>query len=115
MNDTIDLWTERGVPFAHTLNHIHERHDQDCVTAYRWFRKWGVLTDDVVLKICDIALSERSTRKIFAKLNATIEPTLRDLPWPKEFPIEYFHELHALVIENFVRIADRKVPIPGNN
>lgn len=103
-DETIELWTERGVPISETIKRICERDMRDCMLAQKWLRP--LFPDDTLRKVCEMADNLRSTAKVFSFM-----------PFSKpgnEMP-DTIVELMALFTEAYVRAADECFPRPSNN
>lgn len=116
--ESIDLWTQRGISYNEVRNRLNERSDLECLTAFKWMRNWGVITVETGLLISKSADLIRDSKSILIGtvdhdgVEQFILPGLKSIPKLKRLMIL---ELHALVVEAYVRSANQCFPLQFNN
>jgi hypothetical protein len=98
----INFWRERNVPIQQIIQRIHERSNDECVTAHGWLHGWFP-DSELGYQISDMADMLRSTEKImsFLKFDAGNIP-------PREKAL--MMELSALAAESAARTAEKLFP-----
>lgn len=109
MSESIELWSERGVPRSEIVKRIRERDMKDCITAQQWLL--GSLPDETMGHMCKMADGLRSTARVLSFLDLEALKAHAD----KEASVESIVEIVALAIEAYVRAADECFPVQGRN
>lgn len=100
--ESIDLWTERGVPYAEVRARISERTDRDCMLARAWLEESRMIDANTAAMVGFMARRLPTTRMILELFEPffvhRVAPTTR-----AESNFQHFLELHALATEAIVR------------
>lgn len=97
MTETLDLWTERGIPIQEIVNQITTREDADCATAYDWLSIVPEVADsDLFESMSKFALDGTPTRKVWEICKLSLCTTTPDTALEiTALAMEHIYRQHA--------------------
>lgn len=108
----MNLWSKAGAPHSYITANLAARPDADCIEAFRFFEQNDMLTRDRVQALGTLADEIRDTRQILAQIEPRFVEGLKMRGLPENVQAMAL-EIHALVVEAYVRSANAVFPLPG--
>ncbi len=106
---TLDLWTERGVPYEEVRRRIGERTEEELLDAANAFREVILYVGEAIAEAADTL---RTTDDVLNKYEPLYRKSIAFAPANQR---QALLEIHALIVELYVRTANQLFPIHGSN